>query len=284
MQILWGYAGTMKVIKVINNNVISSVDEKGSEIVVMGKGIGFQKKSGDQIDDTKVEKVFHLPSENMSQFGSLVADMPYEHVEVAREIIQYARKTLNRHLNKNIYISLTDHLNFAVERQKQNISFRNALLWEIKKFYHEEYEVGIKAIEMVKEKLGVELAEDEAGFMALHIVNAEMDGYLQNTLNATTMIKDILNIVQFSFGIALDESTLAYERFMTHLKFFVLRAVQGQCYEEDDAAFNKSIRESYPEAYKCAVKIKEYMEKKMKHEVTEEELTYLTVHIRRITK
>ena len=279
-----GVTGGMKVSKVINNNVVSSVDEKGKEIIVMGKGIGFQKKSGDTIEDARVEKVFHLPSESMTQFESLVADMPYAHVEVAREIIEYARKTLDRHLNKNIYITLTDHLNFAIERKKQNISFQNALLWEIKKFYHEEYAVGLHAVEMVKERLGVELAEDEAGFMALHIVNAEMDGHIQNTMHATSMIKDILNIVQYSFGISLDESTLSYERFMTHLKFFVQRAVQGQCYEEDDAAFNRSIRETYPEAYKCAVKIKEYMERKMDHVVTEEELTYLTVHIRRITK
>ena len=58
----------MQIIKVINNNVISSEDDKGKEIVVMGKGIGFGKKAGEEIDETKIEKVFSLPDESTSQF------------------------------------------------------------------------------------------------------------------------------------------------------------------------------------------------------------------------
>ena len=50
----------MQIIKVINNNVISSEDDKGKEIIVMGKGIGFGKKAGEEIDETKIESI--LPS------------------------------------------------------------------------------------------------------------------------------------------------------------------------------------------------------------------------------
>ncbi len=109
----------MKVLKVINNNVISSMDESNKEVVVMGKGIGFQKKTGDQIEQEKIEKIFHLSAENRTQFEMLVADMPYDHMYLAKEIIQYASQSLKTKLNKNIYITLTDHLNFAIERKKQ---------------------------------------------------------------------------------------------------------------------------------------------------------------------
>lgn len=260
------------------------MDEKQQEVVIMGKGIGFQKQKGEEVDKEKIEKIFCIPRESSSQFEQLVRDMPYEHMQLAEQVIGYAREHLKRHLNKNIYITLTEHLNFAVERVKQGAEFQNALLWEIQKFYHEEYLIGLKAIEMVKEKLGVELPEDEAGFIALHIVNAEMDGDIRQAGNITTMIKDMINIVRYTFGVELDESSLSYERFVTHLKFFIQRAVQGETYESDDIEFNQSIQKKYPLNYECALKLRDYVVKKLGYEVSEEELTYLTVHITRVIR
>lgn len=274
----------MRILKVINNNVVSSMDEKQQEVVIMGKGIGFQKQKGEEVDKEKIEKIFCIPRESSSQFEQLVRDMPYEHMQLAEQVIGYAKEHLKRHLNKNIYITLTDHLNFAVERVKQGAEFQNALLWEIQKFYHEEYLIGLKAIEMVKEKLGVELPEDEAGFIALHIVNAEMDGDIRQAANITSMIKDMINIVRYTFGVELDESSLSYERFVTHLKFFIQRAVQGETYESDDIEFNQSIQKKYPLNYECALKLRDYVVKKLGYEVSEEELTYLTVHITRVIR
>lgn len=274
----------MQILRVINNNVISSLDAEKREVVVMGRGIGFQKKAGDTIEDEKIEKVFHLPREHTNQYERLVSDMPYEHIKMAEEIIQYAGKTLNRHLNKNIYITLTDHLNFAVERQKQGVIFQNALLWETKKFYKEEFEIGLKAIELVREKIGVVLPEDEAGFIALHIVNAEMDGDIKQAGSMPEMIKDMLNIVRYTFGIEIDESTLSYERFVTHLKFFLQRAVQGVCYDNEDPELSESIRKRYTKEYACARKIRDYVRQRIDYVVSEEELTYLTMHIARIIR
>lgn len=274
----------MQILRVINNNVISSLDAEKREVVVMGRGIGFQKKAGDTIKDEKIEKVFHLPREHTNQYERLVSDMPYEHIKMAEEIIRYAGKTLNRHLNKNIYITLTDHLNFAVERQKQGVIFQNALLWETKKFYKEEFEIGLKAIELVKEKIGVVLPEDEAGFIALHIVNAEMDGDIKQAGSMPEMIKDMLNIVRYTFGIEIDESTLSYERFVTHLKFFLQRAVQGVCYDNEDPELSESIRKRYTKEYTCARKIRDYVRQRIDYVVSEEELTYLTMHIARIIR
>ena len=275
----------MKIIRILNNNVVSSLDERNSEIVIMGKGIGFQKKVGEEIDESKIEKIFRMPSTNASQFEKLVEEMPYEQVKVADEIIAYAKDTLERKLNKNIYITLTDHLNFALERQKQGITFQNALLWEIERFYQKEFQIGCKAIEIIKERLNVELTRDEAGFFALHIVNAEMDiGDMHQAMEMPGIIKDILNIVKYTFGIEIDENSLSYERFITHLKFFVQRAVTNQCYPTDDEEFVKTLRNKFPESYDCAVRIKDYMNKKMQYDTGEEELMYLTMHISRIIR
>ena len=124
----------MQIIKVINNNVISSEDDKGKEIIVMGKGIGFGKKAGEEIDETKIEKVFSLPDESTSQFMQVVKDMPYEYIRTAELVIAYARETLGYHLSKNIYVTLTDHLGYAIERKQQGIVVANELSWEMQNF------------------------------------------------------------------------------------------------------------------------------------------------------
>ena len=50
----------MKIDKVMNNNVVSSIDEDGQEIIVVGTGIGFQGKEGKVVDEKKIQKIFRL--------------------------------------------------------------------------------------------------------------------------------------------------------------------------------------------------------------------------------
>jgi transcriptional antiterminator, bglG len=272
----------MQIIKVINNNVISSEDDKGKEIVVMGKGIGFGKKAGEEIDETKIEKVFSLPDESTSQFMQVVKDMPYEYIRTAELVIAYARETLGYHLSKNIYVTLTDHLGYAIERKRQGIVVANELSWEMKKFYNAEFQVGLKALDIVKQELDVELPEDEAGFIAMHLVNAQMGGQMNQSRNMPAMIKDILNIVRYTFQVELDEKSLSYERFVTHLRFFVQRVISREDSERNDEEFDQLITDRFPHSYECAQKIKSYMKKKLDYEVSDVEISYLAVHIHRV--
>lgn len=273
----------MEILKIINNNVVSSVDAEGKEVVVMGKGIGFQKKPKDLLDQSLIEKVFSLPRERTSEFEKLIEDIPYEHMQVAEEVIRCASDTLGKKLNKNIYITLTDHMNYAVERQKQGIPIVNDLLWEIQNFYTPEYQIGLKAIKIVKEQLGVLLSEDEAGFIALHIVNAEMDGSRVRKVSVMPeIIKDVIDIVKETFRIEIDERSITYERFLTHLKFFVQRVVSGTEYGEADEDVYRLFCLKYRNAFSCAENIKRYMAGKMEYEVPKEEMIYLTAHIAKI--
>ncbi len=272
----------MQIIKVINNNVISSEDDKGKEIIVMGKGIGFGKKAGEEIEETKIEKVFSLPDESTSQFMQVVKDMPYEYIRTAELVIAYARETLGYHLSKNIYVTLTDHLGYAIERKRQGIVVANELSWEMKKFYNAEFQVGLKALDIVKQELDVELPEDEAGFIAMHLVNAQMGGQMNQSRNMPAMIKDILNIVRYTFQVELDEKSLSYERFVTHLRFFVQRVISREDSERNDEEFDQLIADRFPRSYECAQKIKSYMKKKLDYEVSDVEISYLAVHIHRV--
>ena len=149
----------MKIKKILNNNAALALDDKGNEIVYTGCGLCFQKKIGDEIDEGKIEKTFVMEKPN-EQFKQLVSEMPYEQIQVADEIIKYAGDMLNKRLCNNIYITLTDHLGYAIERARTGTVLKNKLLWEIKNFYKTEYSIGCHALDMIKEKLGVTLPDD----------------------------------------------------------------------------------------------------------------------------
>ena len=85
----------MKIAKIINNNVVSTCDEEGREIIVMGRGVGFKAKEGNTIDEEKVEKIFRLESQNtMDKFKELLENLPMEHVQISAEIIGMPKRFL----------------------------------------------------------------------------------------------------------------------------------------------------------------------------------------------
>ena len=273
----------MLIEKIINNNIVSAVDSKGREVVVMGRGLGFGMKPGRQIQENKIEKVFRIKSQTLAeQFKDLLADMPLEHVKVSSDIITYAKENLKLKLNQSIYVTLTDHINFAITRYQQGIKPQNALLWEIKRFYSREYELGMYAVKTIEEKLRIRLPEDEAGFIALHIVNAEYNTAMRDTIDITTLIQNVVKIVKEYFSMDLDETSLNYQRFVTHLRFLAQRIIGGEMLNSENPEFNQLISQMYPEEYACSLKLKDYIQVTYHHDVTEEETAYLAVHIKRI--
>ena len=273
----------MVIQKVINNNVISAYDVNQQEIVIMGKGIGFKAHTGELIDESKIEKVFRIENENLSrQFQELLENIPLEHMQLTSDIISYAIKNLNVQLNQNIYITLTDHINFAIQRQSQGIQLKNALLWETKKFYHQEYLMGKYAVDLLNEKLGTEFTEDEAGFIALHFVNAEYNTTINDTFEMTNMIQKILELVRLEMGIEFDEESLHYERFITHLKFLVQRLYRHELLKDEEIEFARMMENKYPKEYECSKHVAAYIEKEYGSKIAGEEIMFLAIHIKRV--
>ena len=275
----------MRIEKVINNNIVSAFDDTGRELVLMGRGLGFGGHPGQPVDEKKVEKVFRIKSRDTAdQLKELLADMPLERAQISADIISFAKSNLNLKLNQSIYVTLTDHINFAIERFEQGINLQNALLWEIKRFYPHEYELGHYALELVKERIGVDLPEDEAGFIALHFVNAEYGTDIRDAFRFPNQLKDILEITSDELGIVLDERTLHYERFVTHLKFLLQRVYRRELLPDEEDELSELMRTKYPKEYACSRKIAEYIEKNTDCRLSGEEVMYLAIHIRRVTK
>ncbi|USL27475.1 BglG family transcription antiterminator LicT [Priestia megaterium] len=275
----------MKVERVLNNNAVISTKEK-QEVIIIGRGIAFNKRVGDDINEQLIDKIFTLENEDtIKKFKTLIADLPIEYMDISEKIIAYAKIKLGKKLNERIYIHLTDHIHFAIERYKDNLPIKNGLLWETKQLYKEEYEIGLEALNMICDQFGIILPEDEAGFLALHIVNAELNEEMPVVKNMTKVMQEILTIVRYHFKLEFNENSLTFYRFITHLKFFAQRLVKGNHYNSatDDDLYHV-IKVKYPVAHKCSQKIKKFIESSYTYELTDEEMIYLTIHIERVVK
>ena len=270
--------------KVINNNIISAYEKSGAEVIVMGRGIGFKKKQGEVVPADQISKIFRIKSRTLAeQFKELLANMPLERVRISDEIISHAKDHLKLKLNQSIYVTLTDHINFAIERVSQGIEPQNALLWEIKRFYPQEFQLGIYALELIQDRLDILLPEDEAGFIALHFVNAEYGTDIRDAVKFPDQMQAIVDIVERDLGILLDESSLHYERFMTHIKFLIQRIYRKELLSSEDRELSLLMQRKYPREYQCSVKVAEYIMQATGSRLSEEEIMYLSVHIRRVT-
>lgn len=273
----------MEIYKILNNNVIVSKNEHDKEIIAMGKGIAFKKKEGEHIEDELIDKVYTLSDEVSSKFQELAAEIPVEHMKISDDIIKYVKLKLGKKLNDSIYLSLCDHISTAILRHEEGVDVKNVLLWDIKKFYKDEFEIGKHGLEMIKEKLNVQLNEDEAGFIALHIVNAEMDEKLETIYEVTKVMQEILNIVKYFFHIDFDEDSVYFYRFITHLKFFAHRLITKSSYQDEQSDdLLELIKIKYKNAYACCLKIKQFLKTNYAYDLSQEETLYLTIHIARV--
>lgn len=273
----------MEIYKILNNNVIVSKNEHDKEIIAMGKGIAFKKKVGEHIEDELIDKVYTLSDEVSSKFQELAAEIPVEHMKISDDIIKYVKLKLGKKLNDSIYLSLCDHISTAILRHEEGVDVKNVLLWDIKKFYKDEFEIGKHGLEMIKEKLNVQLNEDEASFIALHIVNAEMDEKLETIYEVTKVMQEILNIVKYFFHIDFDEDSVYFYRFITHLKFFAHRLITKSSYQDEQSDdLLDLIKIKYKNAYACCLKIKQFLKTNYAYDLSQEETLYLTIHIARV--
>lgn len=273
----------MIVEKVINNNVVTAIDETNQEVVLMGKGIGFQAKAGAVIAKEKIEKKFVLSNKDeIGKFQEVVGAIPIEHLDVCIEIINYATEVLGKRISSSIYISLTDHINFALERYKSGIVFDNPLAQEVKSFYRNEYLVGEYAVAMIEKTLGITLPVDEAASIAMHFVNAEYNTAMSDTMHITTLIKDVIEFVEEALNLSIDDLDVNYGRFVAHLKYLAFRVFSNEQIEAQDEEYNNMVIRLYPKSFSVVEHIASYIEKKYNYSMKVDEMVNMTIHIRRI--
>lgn len=275
----------MEVKQVFNNNVLLA-SEGDREVVLLGRGIGFQKKSGMLVDKSAVSQVFApIDDKWFSLFHDLMSDLSPAYLELAAQIIQMSTKMLGTKFNDYLLISLMDHISFAVARYKKKMIIRNEILWEIKNYYPNEYQAGKKALTLINERFDVNLPDDEAGFIAMKFVESSLEHpESSSTIRMTKLIGDILQIIQYQLNTTLDPESISYRRFLVHLRFLAERIMRKKRTSDkaDDRFLFQHLVNKYPTSFECTKKVDVFIKKNLKIDLSLNERIYLTLHIQRI--
>ncbi|MBF4693750.1 PRD domain-containing protein [Fusibacter ferrireducens] len=276
----------MRIVQVFNNNVVL-VCEGGKETVVLGTGIGFKKKYGDEINTDKICKRFVLKEkEKFKEVANIFNTLTSEEIDLIFRMVEFARDTLKIDVGDSIYPSLADHIHYVIDRSKDGIFVKNPLSSAIKYLYPAYYSIGLQCVEMIEKSMDVKLHQDEASSIVLHLLNAERSNSLATmdlTMKQTTLIKEIVDIVRMYFGIELSENSISYNRFIVHLQYFVNKVINGYSEEAEDTFLFQQIKTNYRQSFECAQKINGYLQKSYDYKINCDELIYLTIHIQKIT-
>ena len=117
----------MKIYQVLNNNVVTCID-KGKEVVYIGTGIGFHKKSMDDLEEEKIQQKYILTTNALTeQLINLMEQTPSVYLEIVSNIIERSKQVLQKELNENLFITLTDHIAFTIERYQKGICYQKCI-------------------------------------------------------------------------------------------------------------------------------------------------------------
>lgn len=277
----------MRIKKVINNNILCAIDEKGREMIVSGKGIGFKRKVGEFIDEAQVDKIYRMEEKNdQRRLRELVEQIPIEHLELTERLVREIREQINLPLNESLVITLADHISFAIQRKSQGIEFHNPLAGSILCYYPIEYQLGQHCLQAIEEQFQVTLHPDEAAFIALHIVNAELNTQMSQMEDMTRLLDGCIRVTEFYYRIKFDRDSLDFSRFVIHLRYLAQRLYQNKTLAdtdgEADVLFRELIKRNCREHYECACRIAAYIEANHDKTISEEEKIYITIHLKRL--
>lgn len=272
------------IVTVMNNNVVLAKNHSTeNEVVLLGKGIGFGKKKDAKVyfSEDVIERSFINISKSLKKdYFELIQQMDLEIMGLCQEIILMAEKEIGE-LSDNIHIVLTDHIGFAIERMRQNIEIANPFLHEIRILYPDEYKIGMSAIDLINKEIEVQLPDEEAAFIALHLHSARKNRAVKKTLKNTKVIKEIVDLLEEEVGNKVTKEALTYRRLLTHIRAGIDRIENGIRLENP---LLETIKRDFDESWIIASKAKEIIEKQLNLVVTDDEIGYLAIHIDRLKR
>lgn len=270
----------MKLLRKINNNAAVAQDKRGREMVVLGRGVGFHPMPYELTDLSVVYRTFYDVD---PQYYEMLSSLPEEALMAAADIAEQAEIALQAELNPNLPFTLADHIAFAQEREKQGIRLATPLHYDVQHLYPREYELGLQAMETVRLRTGTALPRAEAVNIALHIVNAELEGSdLSSTLAAVEVLDEVTVLVERELGIALDRESYNYARFAMHIQFLVRRLSSGKVMEQGSGKMLSELSAEYPAIYRCAQAVAKEIEQRHGWHCSSDEVLYLMLHIYRV--
>lgn len=268
-----------EIVKVLNNNTLL-VEKEDDELIVMAKGIGFGKKSGQTVEIPRNAKQYKMQKSYQSKQGSnnIIDYIDPMYIEIASEIISLTKEKFGK-VEHDILLPLADHLYFAIKRIKENNMPSNPFYMDIQLVFPDEYDVALKSRDVIKKYTGENINADEVGFITLHIHSAVSINKVGQSMEVMRVMRDFFTKLQKELNIRIDSNSLSYIRLMNHIKFLLLRLNNDEELQMDITNFTK---EKFPFAYEQSKLLCEELSKVLKKPLPDSELGYLALHLERI--
>ena len=267
------------VIKALNNNMVL-IKEQGVEKILLAKGIGFNKKFGDILEDNlEVEKVFSIEDKkNQENLKEVYNRVDGEFVAICEEALAEISEELGEELNETIHIGLIDHLAIAMKRLKNKEQINNPFIVEIETLYSVEFEMAKKIVNKLQDKYEIDFPEGEIGFITLHIHSARNGKMLSNSIKYSYLSNKIIIYIEEKFNSKIDKRSLDYARFLSHVRFTIERVLTDTVLKND---LTEIIKKSYPVSYEIAEGASKIIEETLDKKVYDDEVAYIAMHVER---
>ncbi len=267
------------VIKALNNNMVL-IKEQGVEKILLAKGIGFNKKFGDILEDNlEVDKVFSIEDKkNQENLKEVYNRVDGEFVAICEEALAEISEELGEELNETIHIGLIDHLAIAMKRLKNKEQINNPFIVEIETLYSVEFEMAKKIVNKLQDKYEIDFPEGEIGFITLHIHSARNGKMLSNSIKYSYLSNKIIIYIEEKFNSKIDKRSLDYARFLSHVRFTIERVLTDTVLKND---LTEIIKKSYPISYEIAEGASKIIEETLDKKVYDDEVAYIAMHVER---
>lgn len=269
-----------RIKKVLNHNtVIVICSETNQEYMIMGKGVGFNKKVNENIEAKPEDTVYSLQeSTERGDVKHLIKSLSPVCMEIADEVLDEAERVFGK-IDRSILFPMADHLEYAVKRVKNHEQISNPLTEDIRVLFHMEFKVAQCAEPILKEKLGVQIDQHEIGYIALHIHAAIEDEEISQTMQMARAVRECISLVETEIGRPIDVMSLSYNRLMNHIRYMVARAINE---EQLKVNLNDYMRIKFPQAFQMAQTICAQIERNLNCQLSEVEIGYFAMHIERV--
>lgn len=272
----------MKIVKKINNNVAIGLDQSGQELIVFGKGIGFGKIPYELTDLKKIDKTFY----NIDQrYYSLVNELPIELFDYIYQLLKVIKSKKDFEFNPNLVFVLSDHINFAIQRQKKGIQFSMPYSYDLEYDYPELTQCAKWIVKNIENKMHVTFEKGEVGCITMHLVSALSKEKREiEQVDTEKIITDVTCIIEKYFDIKVNKKSIHYYRFTNHIKYFVQRRKDRNQFDENHLDLYQMIKKEYPHEFGCVKQIDKYFMGIFNEPCSSDELVYLFMHVDRLCK
>ncbi|MER7171599.1 PRD domain-containing protein [Streptomyces mesophilus] len=275
----------MKTLRVLNNNVVLARDEKGQEVIVTGRGIGFNSRQGAVIDPSLIVRVF-VPADgrdpdHVAETLALIDEEVLRAVVIALGEAGIEGRESTR---PTLAIAVADHVAGALDRAARGIVIEYPLRAETQTLYATEYAQAERLLAAINERVDPKLEPSEATALALHLVNAGFaSGDLSFTYTMTGVIQQMLAVVGERYGLDVSQQSMNAARFITHVRYLFVRIQQHRQLKGHESTIGKGIRQHYPDATHTAQQLATIVELRLGQQLSEDEVSYLALHVARMT-